>query len=213
MLGASGGCGQWVVRLAKERGHQVTAIVRPSSSYVAPDGVSLFREDVMANGFLERILPGHQAVISCLGMTLSKSGNPFLPLRSPPDLMSSTARRLCSAMPESGVQRVISISSGGVGDSAAQTNWLIRLFFNRSNIAISHGDLAKMEKLYANSGLDWLAVRPVTLKEGGPTGTAKAGVTYGLRSKITKGEVARLVVDAAEQRAPFSDHTPMFAGQ
>ena len=69
-----------------------------------------------------------------------------------------------------------------------------------------------MEELYANSELDWLAIRPVTLKEGGPTNTAKTVLFYGLKSKITKGEVARLMLDAAEEAKPFSHHTPMFAG-
>lgn len=212
VLGASGGCGQWVVKLAQQRGYDITVVVRPNSSYVAPEGVTLLGEDFLGVGVLEHILTGHEAVISCLGMTLSKSGNPFLPLRSPPDLMSSTAKRLCSAMPACGVQRVVSISSGGVGDSSARTNWLIRFIFNRSNISISHEDLLAMEQVYANSELDWLAIRPVTLKEGGPTNTAKPASYYGLRSTITKGEVARLLVSAAEQNSPFSEHTPMYAG-
>lgn len=212
VLGASGGCGQSAVKLAQQRGHEVTALVRPTSSFVAPEGVSLLGEKVLNNGVLERILPGNQAVISCLGMSLSKSGNPFLSLRSPPDLMSSVAGRLCSAMPACGIRRVISISSGGVADSFAHTNWLLRLLFTYSNISISHKDLAIMEDLYAKSGLDWLAIRPATLKNGGPTNTAKTVPFYGLNSNITKGEVARLMLDAAEQAKPFSNHTPMFAG-
>lgn len=212
VLGASGGCGQWVARLAQQRGHEVTALIRPKSSYVAPEGVPLLSEVLLSVGVLERILRGQQAVISCLGMSLGKSGNPFFLLRSPPDLMSSAAGRLCSAMPTCGVQRVISISSGGVADSFARTHWLLRILFARSNISISHADLAKMEELYAKSELDWLAIRPTTLKDGGPTNTAKTVSFYGLDSKITKGEVARLMVDAAEQVKPFSDHTPMFSG-
>lgn len=212
VLGASGGCGQWVVKLAQQRGHEITAVVRPNSSYAVPEGVSLRGEEILSDGVLEQILPGHQAVVSCLGMSLSKSGNPFFPLRSPSDLMSSTARRLCSAMPVCGIQRVVSISSGGVADSIAHTHWLLRLLFTLSNISISHKDLVTMEKLYAKSGLDWLAIRPVTLKDGGPTNTAKTAPFYGLNSKITKGEVARLMLDAAEQTTPFSDHTPMFTG-
>lgn len=212
VIGASGGVGRWVVKLAHQRGHEVTALVRRNSSYVAPMGVSLVSEDIMDDGVLERVLPGHQVIISCLGMSLSKSGNPFLPIRSPHNLMSSTAKRLCSAMPEAGVQRVVSISSGGVGDSSKRTNWLIRLLFYVSNISLSQKDLSKMEKIYADSQLDWLAIRPVTLEAGGPTNTAKIVSFYGLQSYITKGEVARLMINAAEHAEPFSNHTPMFAG-
>lgn len=212
VLGASGGCGRWVVKLAQQRGHKVTALARPTSSYVPPEGVSLLSEEILGDGVLERILPGQHAVISCLGMSLHKSGNPFFALCSPPDLMSSAARRLCSAMPACGVQRVISISSGGVADSFAHTHWLLRLMFSRSNISVSHTDLVLMEELYAKSELDWLAIRPATLKDGGPTDTAQTVPFYGLTSKLTKGEVARLMLDAAEQAEPFSNHTPMFAG-
>lgn len=169
VLGASGGCGQWVVKLARQRGHDTTALIRPTSSCAGPEGVTLKRDNLLGIGVLERILTGHDAVISCLGMTFSKSGNPFLPLRSPPDLMSSAASRLCRAMPASGIQRVVSISSGGVADSFAQTHWLIRFLFSRSKIFIAHKDLEMKEEFYANSDLDWLALRPTTLKDGGPT--------------------------------------------
>jgi hypothetical protein len=70
--------------------------------------------------------------------------------------------------------------------------------FNRSNVSIAHKDLAMMEQLYARSDLDWMAVKPV--------------LSYGLRSTITRGEVARLMLDAVEQTGPFTNHTPMFAG-
>ncbi len=212
VLGASGGCGQWVVKLAQQRGHDVTAVVRPSSSYVAPEGVTLLYEDVSNNGVIEHILTDYQTIISCLGMNLSKPGNPFSTLLSPPDLMSSVARQLCSSMPAHGIQRVISISAGGVADSLAHTNWLMQFFIARSSLAVPYADLATMETIYAKSGLDWLAVRPVTLKEEGPTNTAKTVPFYRLSSKITKGEVARWMLNAAEQTKPFFNHTPMIAG-
>lgn len=33
VLGASGGCGQWLIRLAQERGHHVRALVRPATPF------------------------------------------------------------------------------------------------------------------------------------------------------------------------------------
>ncbi len=42
ILGASGGCGRWVVRLAAEQGHDVTAMVRRTATPDAPAGVTVF---------------------------------------------------------------------------------------------------------------------------------------------------------------------------
>ena len=39
VLGASGGCGQWLIRLAQERGHHVRALVRPATPFNPPTGV------------------------------------------------------------------------------------------------------------------------------------------------------------------------------
>lgn len=43
ILGASGRCGRWAVRLAAEAGHRVTALVRPETAYEPPAGVDVVR--------------------------------------------------------------------------------------------------------------------------------------------------------------------------
>ena len=47
VLGASGACGRWVVGLAKERGHHVTAFVRSTASFDAPEGVRVVEGSVL----------------------------------------------------------------------------------------------------------------------------------------------------------------------
>ena len=41
ILGASGACGQHAVSLARERGHDITVIVRSESRYEKPQGVEV----------------------------------------------------------------------------------------------------------------------------------------------------------------------------
>ena len=56
VLGASGGCGRWAARLATERGHRVTAVVRFATPYEAPAGAEVIRADITAAGILDGAL-------------------------------------------------------------------------------------------------------------------------------------------------------------
>ena len=47
VLGASGATGSWLVRVAAQAGHQVTALIRPSSSFAGPAGPRVLRGDVL----------------------------------------------------------------------------------------------------------------------------------------------------------------------
>src|SRR5215207_4206776 len=119
ILGASGGVGRWLTRLAAERGHEVTALVRPGSALDATAGVRVLRGDVLDPATLAGALAGQDAVASCLG--LRRAGkSPWAPLRSPPDLTERVAAALVPAMERAGVSHLVAVSAGGVGDSAAQ---------------------------------------------------------------------------------------------
>ncbi|MEZ5397930.1 MAG: NAD(P)H-binding protein [Bryobacterales bacterium] len=50
VLGASGGVGREVVRLAVARGHAVTAVVRPTTPFAPQPGVGVARVDVLREG-------------------------------------------------------------------------------------------------------------------------------------------------------------------
>ncbi len=68
VLGASGGCGRWLSQLAAERGHRVTALVRPTTSFVAPAGVTVRRGQVLDPDTIEAAVIGEDIVFSCLGL-------------------------------------------------------------------------------------------------------------------------------------------------
>ena len=68
VLGGSGATGQWVVRMALERGHKVTALVRSKTALEPRDGLKIIQGDVSDSETLERVTQGKQAVLSCLGI-------------------------------------------------------------------------------------------------------------------------------------------------
>jgi uncharacterized protein YbjT (DUF2867 family) len=211
VLGASGRIGQWLVRLAAERSHEVTALVRPTATLDAPSSVRVTRDDPLDAGVLEAAVQGRDAVASCIG--LRRGGrSPWAPLRSPANLVESVMRTLVPAMERAGVQRLVAISAGGVGDSMAQLTAPVRWLVTRGNVAVAYQDLARMESVLRASTLDWLAVRPVTLAHGPPTGRARPVTRYGLTSTVRRSDVAAWMLDALERREPFAERTVLLGG-
>lgn len=205
ILGASGGCGRWLTRLAAEQGHEVTALVRPTATHDPPPGVRIVRGEVLAPEVLRGVVPGHGAVASCLG--LRRAGrSPWAPLLSPPDLTARVARTLVPAMERAGVGRVVVISAAGVGDSVAHLTRPVRWLVSTGTIPVSYGDLARMEDVLAASTLDWLAVRPVTLRDGSPTGRAGPVARYTVRSTVRRADVAAWMLSALESPEPYREH-------
>src|ERR1044071_9504218 len=102
ILGASGGVGNWLTRLAVQAGHEVTAMVRPGSPFEPPAGVRVIRGEALDGHALATALEGQSAVASCLGLRRA-SKLPWAPLESPPHLTADVAQLLLTAMPQAGV--------------------------------------------------------------------------------------------------------------
>src|SRR5688500_14678881 len=68
VFGASGRCGSHFVRLAAAAGHSVTAVVRPQTSFTPSANVNVARGDVLSADFVNATTPGHDVVVSALGM-------------------------------------------------------------------------------------------------------------------------------------------------
>ncbi len=196
LFGASGGCGSWVVRLAQERNHEITAVIRPETKFNPPFGVDLVKGNVLDDQFVKAVLEGHPLVISCLGQR--RAGlHPWARLQSPPDLVERVMRNLANGTREPKPQ-VLWISAGGVGSSRKQSSFLIKKMIRMGNVGTAYRDLAAAEEVMDSSGLDYLAVRPVTLTHGPPTFRAGPVRHYGLFSTIRRSDVAAWMVQAAE---------------
>lgn len=208
VLGASGGCGRWVARLAAERGHDVTALVRQDTPYAPPSGVQVQRGEALDAEVLQEAVAGHDVVFSCLGLKRS-SRSLWAKLLSPPDLVSRVIRQLATIMPEHGVRRLVVISAAGVGSSRTKATWPVRRLISLGNVAVGYSDLERMESELGETELDWLAVRPVTLVGGEPTGRAGPVDRYALFSTIRRADVAGWMVDAAEASPPFETRQVM----
>ena len=121
ILGAFGRVGRWATTIATA-GHSVSVVLRPASQFDSVDGAVVSRGDLTDPDFLESVVAGHDAVVSCVGLR-RKSLSPFAKLLSPPDLTTRLASTLARAMDNQHVRRLIVLSAGGVGDSFPRLSW------------------------------------------------------------------------------------------
>jgi uncharacterized protein YbjT (DUF2867 family) len=206
ILGASGATGRWLVTLAAQAGHDVTALVRPSTAFDAPAGVRVIRGDVVDPAIIATAVENKDAVASCLGIRRA-SKFPWAPILSPPDFTASVASALIPAMSHAGVRRVVAISAGGVAESITQLTTPVRWMVGAGTIGVAYRDLAEMERLLSASLLDWLAVRPVTLMNGPPTGRVGKVEKYGLFSIVRRTDVAAWMLGALARPTPYVEQT------
>ncbi|MEM6335849.1 MAG: NAD(P)H-binding protein [Bacteroidota bacterium] len=209
ILGASGGCGQWLTRLALQRGRSVRAVVRETTPFDAPAEVDVVRGSVLDRSVLDAALDGCSEVVSALGIKRKHFWNPWSPLVSPADLTTRVAGHLTELMPAHGIDRLVCISAAGVQDSIEQTNAMMRWLIGHSKIGKAYADLAGMEQVLAGSSLDWTAVRPVTLFYGPQTGSARVVATYATTALIRRSDVAQWMLGAVEQAGDPESRTPM----
>jgi putative NADH-flavin reductase len=195
ILGPSGGVGRLLVPRTLESGHLVTVLAR-SPSYVAPAGVRVVRGEVLEGGALDEAMEGQDAVLCTIGQQRRHPANPWSRSVSPPDLNAAAARRIVASMRACGVRRIVAVSAAGVGDSAPGLNAAMRFFLATTMIGTAYRDLAAMERLLAESGLDWLCPRPTRLTDGPRTGQVRIARAFGAFDDISRADVAEWMLDA-----------------
>src|SRR5205823_9526282 len=161
VLGATGGTGLEIVRQAIERGHSVTAFVRsPERLKPFQDRVTVKQGDLLSRAELERVIIGHDAVVSGFG--------PRVPIsKADANLLQQFAVALTSAMLHAGVRRVVDESVAFLfRDSIVPPAYLLGRLLFPGIVA----DASAMEQVFEESGLDWTIVRPPGLTDKPYTG-------------------------------------------
>lgn len=194
VLGATGGTGVEIVRQAIARGHAVTALVRtPDRLKPFRDRITVAQGDLLNRVDLERVLRGQDAVVSAFG--------PRPPLaKAEEHLLEQFARALTSAMLQTSVTRVVVESVAFLfKDSIFPPAYLLgRLFFSRTV-----ADASAMERVFAETELEWTMVRPPELTDKPFRGSyrVREGHLPFLGLKISRADVADFMIQAAENHS------------
>ncbi len=203
VLGASGGIGQWVVKLAHQKELDVTAIIRQSSTYKAPVGVEMIKGKVTDPIFVDSIIKDDMTIISCVGIRRANV-IPWSKILSPSNLVETVTGNIIKASKSKKNIRLIWISAAGVGKSREYCTPIIKKMISFGNIGVAYQDLEKAERLIGDAEIDFITVRPVTLIPGKPTGKAKSSNKYTLFSTIRRSDVADWMVrNLAKSKSPI----------
>jgi putative NADH-flavin reductase len=194
VLGATGGTGLEIVRKAIEHGHSVTAFVRsPERLKTFQDRITITRGDLLSSAELERVIQGHDAVVSGFGPRVPVS-------KADANLLQQFAVALASAMLRAEVKRVVVESVAFLfKDSIVPPAYLLGRMLFPGIVA----DSAAMENVFARSGLDWTIVRPPELTDKPYTGNyrVREGHLPRFGFKISRADVADFMIKAVESRS------------
>jgi putative NADH-flavin reductase len=191
VLGATGGTGLELVKQALGRGHLVTAFVRsPERLKDFRDHINVRPGDLLNSASLQEVIQGHDAVLSGFGPRAPRS-------EADSNLLERFAQTLTAAMPPAGVRRVVVESVAFLfKNSILPPAYLLGRLFLPKTVS----DASAMERIFANTALDWTMVRPPELTDKPYTGKYRVQEghlpLFGL--KISRADVADLMINLAE---------------
>ena len=194
VLGATGGTGLELVRQALQRGHDGTALVRSRDRLREfRDRINVKKGDLLNRASLQQVLQDHDAVLSGFGPRAPAA-------KADANLLERFARALATAMPPAGVRRVIVESVAFLfKDAIFPPAYLLGRVFFSGTVA----DASAMERIFANTDLEWTMVRPPQLTDKPYTGKYRVREghlpTFGL--KISRADVADLMIKLAENHS------------
>jgi putative NADH-flavin reductase len=190
IVGATGGTGRQLVAQALERGYEVTALVRTRSRLaIEHPQLRVVEADVLDSASVEAAVAGQDAVVSALGHKRF-----FGPSR----ILSEGTRNLLRAMETKGVQRLVCMTSLGIGDSAGRMGLYYTFFVIPFVVPFYFWDKTRQERLIAASRAEWVIVRPGALTNGPKRGKYRHGPKVGSflwTVRISRADVADFMLN------------------
>lgn len=191
IVGAAGRTGKELVIQAQERGHSVRALTRDASKINSELGdVETAVADVLDPATLDDALRSVDAVIVSLG---GKELNDA-------STRSVGTQNIVNAMKRVGVERILIVSTAGVGESFQQLSEGGQQAV-RTVIRVAVEDHTRQEDLVRTSGLLWTVARPGGLRSDADR-TYVADHTGAIQiNAVNRAALAAFVLDALDNPA------------
>jgi putative NADH-flavin reductase len=200
IFGGTGGTGRALIDQALRDGHDVTAVVRrPEAIALRHDRLHVFRGDVLRPETLDEPVAGREAVLSALGIGLSRAGT---------TVYSAGTRNILAAMRNAGLRRILVVSTASLElpPPTQFAQWLVYRGLLHPLLRRPYGDMRRMEAEVRSSGLDWTLVRAARLTNGRRPGAGyRTAVDGKLRGgwSISRADVAGYMLSRVDDPGTF----------
>ena len=206
IFAATGGVGRQLLGQAVAAGHDVTAVVRSPEKLSGPS-VRVVRADLTAAdpAALESAVGGADAVLSGLGPRSNADAG----------IAAQGTAAIVAAMQATDVRRIVVVSAAPVGTVPSPGRprpprhdpgdgfFMRHLFSHVAGTLFGkvYTDLALMEDILRDSGLDWTVVRPPRLSSKPGTGRYRTAYGQNVRGGwiVPRADVAHLMLGALGQ--------------
>ena len=194
LLGGSGKTGQEFLKQALDKGYTIKVLARtPAKIPQQSDKLEVMQGDALNFEDVKKLVEDSDLVVSLFGHVKG----------SPKWLQTEGTKNIVEAMKLHAVDRVISLSGGGLRyekDQPKLIDWIIK-----GALKLFAGQLLKDAERHAEvlkeSDLDWTIVRGPVLTEGEQKGEYRVGwVGVNAGSKISRKDLADFIVGEIEDK-------------
>ena len=150
-----------MVTYALEKGHEVTAFARNLEDYpIEHERLRFFQGDVLYPALIDVVMPGHDVVLSVIGIRQ---------FRGPITLLSTGMHNIIGSMKKHGLRRILTLTGAGILQENERELIMDSLGFppNLQNLSLDH---KRVYRALAESGLDWTIACPAFMTSAPATG-------------------------------------------
>ena len=199
VFGATGPTGREFVKQALDEGHELTVIVRDTTSLnLKHHKMKVIKGDVLECSTFENEIMGKDAVISCLG---------FGGKTKPTIIYSKGMENIISTMGKSRVNRLMCISAMGLStnDKMSFLGKILTKFVAKKIYKEPYKDMRLMEKILEKANLEWTIVRAPALTNKAKTRTYRLGINEHISRpfSISRADLANYILRSIDDSKTF----------
>lgn len=189
IFGSTGGTGKELVNQALAAGYDVTVYVRnPAKLTISHDRLTVVQGNLAEPDNMREAITGADAVLSALGPTSNKPGNP----------LTEGMGHIVTTMERHHVQRLIVATGAGVADPNDKSQLIGRVFGLALRLFAKHvlADSQGMVAVVRNSSLKWTLARAPRLNDNPGTGKIKVGYAgHGPGTQLSRADFAGFMLE------------------